>query len=94
MSTDLVIAVLSLASLQIGLVAWLRADMRRMEERIDNRLSNMEEKTEKRLSDMEERIDSRLSNIEGRVSALEHSQAKLEGLLEGLREAIVSRAAA
>ena len=72
MSTDLVIAVLSLASLQIGLVAWLRADMRRMEER----------------------IEKRLSSIEGRVSALEHSQAKLEGLLEGLREAIVSRAAA
>jgi len=59
MSTDLLIAVLSLAGLQVGLIAWLRSDIRRLDDRL---------------------------------LALEHSQAKLEGLLEGLREAIVARA--
>lgn len=86
-TTTLIIAIattgISLAGVMIGLVAWLRTDMKRMEERIreDMRL-------------MENRMEDKLSAFDRRLSALEHSQAKLEGLLEGLREAIVSRAAA
>ena len=38
------------------------------------------------------RMEARLR--ERRVGRMEHSQAKLEGLLEGLREAITGRAAA
>ncbi len=79
MNTDLIIAVLSLAGLQIGLVAWLRADMRSMEGRIESRLASME---------------GRLATLEGRLTTLERSQAKLEGLLEGLRDAISLRSAA
>ncbi len=78
MNTDLIIAVLSLAGIQIGLIAWLRSDIRRMEDWFRR--------------DMQ-RIDDRLSALEIRLSAVEHSQAHLEGLLEGLREAIVARAA-
>ena len=40
------------------------------------------------------RIDDtnrRLDGIEGRLRAVEHGQARLEGLLEGLREAIAGR---
>ncbi len=32
--------------------------------------------------------------MDGRLRAVEHGQAKLEGLLEGLREAIAGRSAA
>ena len=58
-----------LATLLLGLFAWLRADLRRMEERTNLRLDRME----------------------ARLAAVEHGQAKLEGLLEGLREAISGR---
>ena len=63
----------ALATLMLGLFAWLRADMRHMEER------------------MEARMNERFDRIETRLAAVEHGQAKLEGLLEGLREAIGGR---
>lgn len=65
-----------LGALLLGLFAWLRADMRRMEERTNGRLDRMCE---------------RLERLEARLAAMEHGQAKLEGLLEGLREAIAGR---
>ena len=39
-----------------------------------------------------EKIEDRLGQIEGRLGVLERQQAKLEGLLDGLREAISGRA--
>lgn len=35
-----------------------------------------------------DRIETRLDRLEARVAVVEHGQAKLEGLLEGLREAM------
>ena len=74
-TTTLMIAILgtgvSLAGLMIGLIAWLRVDMRRVEERLSEDISVLH----KDVSDLRERM------------------AHLEGLLEGLREAIVRRAA-
>ncbi len=52
----------ALVMLIFGLFAWLRADMRRMGER-----------------------------MEGRLAALGHGMTKMEGLPEGLREAIAGR---
>ena len=43
---------------------------------------------------METRLREDMKQLAERVSRLEHSQAKLEGLLEGLREAITGRVAA
>ena len=63
---------LGLAALLIGLFAWLRSDIAKVEERLRDDI--------KQLAD--------------RVGRLEHSQAKLEGLLEGLREAITGRTVA
>ncbi len=40
------------------------------------------------------RLRDDMKQLSDRVARLEHSQAKLEGLLEGLREAITGRAAA
>ena len=60
---------LALAALMIGLFAWLRADISRLDER----------------------LDKRMDVLDGRLRAVEHGQARLEGLLEGLREAISGR---
>ena len=53
---------------------------------------------ESRLRDDMGKLESRLRDdikqLGDRVGRVEHSQAKLEGLLEGLREAITGRAAA
>ena len=72
-----------LTTLLLGLFAWLRADLRRMEERTNLRLDRMEARLD--------RMDLRFDRLEARLAAMEHSQAKLEGLLEGLREAISGR---
>ena len=57
----------------------LRLDMRRLDERIDR---------------LEARLRDDIKQLGDRVARMEHNQAKLEGLLEGLREAITGRAAA
>ena len=47
-----------------------------------------------RMDRMETRITGRMDGLESRLSRVEHGQAKLKGLLEGLREAITGRRAA
>ena len=51
-------------------------------------------KLESRLRDDTSQLRDDIKQLGDRVGRLEHSQAKLEGLLEGLREAISGRAAA
>ena len=46
------------------------------------------------LARVEARLREDMKQLSERVARVEHSQAKLEGLLEGLREAITGRAAA
>ena len=102
------IAILSvgmgLGLLSTGLFAWLRADMVKVEERLRGDLIKSEERlqgntveVEERLrADMttvEERLRADIKQLDDRVGRLEYGQAKLEGLLEGLREAITRRAA-
>ena len=43
---------------------------------------------------LESRLREDMKQLAERVARVEHSQAKLEGLLEGLREAITGRAVA
>ena len=43
------------------------------------------------MKDSETRLREDMKHLDGRVARLEHGQAKLEGLLEGLREAITQR---
>ena len=74
-----IVGFLALAALMIGLFAWLRTDISRLDERID---------------DLRQEIGGLRVEMDGRLRAVEHGQAKLEGLLEGLREAIAGRSAA
>ena len=57
--------------------------MARLEARLDRRMDRMEDA---------HRTDT--ARVEERLARVEHGQAKLEGLLEGLREAIAGRRAA
>ncbi len=85
----------ALGTLIFGLFAWLRADMRRMEERTNERFERLEAHMEARFEQVDarfERVDARFERLEARMAAMEHGQARLEGLLEGLREAIAGRA--
>ena len=74
----------ALATLFLGLFAWLCADMRRIESQTGRRFNRVDERLD--------RMDERFDRLEARMAAMEHGQAKLEGLLEGLREAIAGRA--
>ena len=66
-----------------GLRQDIRQDMVRLESRLDEKINGLEARMREDMKQLSDRL--------GRV---EHSQAKLEGLLEGLREAITGRAAA
>ena len=81
-----IIAILSvgigLGLLSTGLFAWLRTDLVKVEERLRTDLVTVEE-----------RLRADIKQLANRVGRLEYGQAKLEGLLEGLREAITGRAA-
>ena len=71
----------------------IRRDMTQMETRLRQDMKEMESRFETRMDRMELRLREDMERLDGRVARLEHGQAKLEGLLEGLREAITRRVA-
>ena len=91
------IAVLSvgigLGLLSTGLFAWLRTDMVRIEERLRADMTVLGKRQGADLTTVEGRLRADIKQLDDRVGRLEYGQAKLEGLLEGLREAIAGRAA-
>jgi len=107
-TTTLLLAILgtgiSLAGLMIGLVAWLRADMRRMEDRARADMRHMEDRLRKEIELLHKEIEflhkeieflhKEIQVLQKETSDLRERMAHLEGLLEGLREAIVARAVA
>lgn len=86
------------AALMIGLFAWLRQDLggriERLESWTNERIDRLETQTNERFDRLETQTNERFARLENRLAAVEHGQAKLEGLLEGLREAISGRRAA
>ena len=81
---------LGLAALMVGLFAWLRQDINRLETRMDTRFSE----GETRITGVETRISEVKTHMNTQSSELRERMAKLEGLLEGLRESITGRRAA
>ena len=82
----------------------LRTDMTSVEERLRTDMTSVEERLRTDMTSVEERLRADITTVEGRlrtdnkqladrIGRLEYGQAKLEGLLEGLREAIAGRAA-
>ena len=79
----------------------MRQDMQRSEERAREDLGRSEERTRQEIRGSEERMESRFTSHDGRFTALEtrvsdigERMAKVEGLLEGIRDTITGRQAA
>ena len=68
--------------------------MARLEARLDRRMDRMEDAHRADTARMEDAHRADTARVEERLARVEHGQAKLEGLLEGLREAIAGRRAA
>lgn len=99
MSPELIgILTVGVAVIAVMLTALQRIDRRfeRVEERIDTleeRIDKRFERIEERVDTLEERMNKRIDGVEDRIASLEKGQARLEGLLDGLREALFERAA-
>ena len=95
-------AAAGLAVLMIALFAWLRADMGRMEARLAARGEEREARLiahiEKGDADLAARIDGVETQLTSRIGGLEQSNidlrermARIEGMLDGLRDSIAGR---
>ena len=82
----------------IGSVAavgiWLAVLIVRSVARLDRRVDRLEDKLGKRIDGVEDSLGKRIDGVERGQAELRERMAKLEGLLEGLREAISGRRAA
>ena len=67
-----------------------REDTKSLEARLRKEINARFDRIDARL----DKMDVRFEGLEARMSVMERQQAKLEGLLEGLREAISGRAPA
>lgn len=90
--TTLLVAVVTvgvaLAGLMIGLFAWVRRDIERLERRTNERF-------DQRIGDLHQRVDDlhqRIDGLRAEVGELRERMAHMDGLLDGLRQAIVGRA--
>ena len=86
---------IGILSVGVALAALILAAMQRVDrrfERVDKRIDALETRVDKRIDALEARIDKRIDGVEARIAALEKGQARLEGLLDGLREALFERA--
>ncbi len=67
----------------------LRQEMTQMEARLRQEMTQMDVRLRQEMGHLREDV----TRLGERVARLEHGQARLEGLLEGLREAITGRTA-
>ena len=79
----------------------LDAKIKESESRLDAKISESESRLDAKIDGLDAKIDGlearmreEMKQLSDRLARVEHGQAKLEGLLEGLREAITGRAAA
>ena len=82
--------VIAMIAVGVGISGLILNGQRNIREEMRNSEARLREEANAR----SEKIEGRLEKIEGRLGVLELQQAKLEGLLEGLREAISGRAMA
>ena len=85
----------------VALAALMFHILRRMEERMRQDMQRSEERTRQDIQGSEERMESRFASHDGRFTSLEarvsdigERMARVEGLLEGLRDTITGRQAA
>ena len=84
---------ITIIAVGVGLAGLILNGQKNIRAQIDQRLHQMD----KRFDQVDARfdqVDARFEKLESRMGTMERQQAKLEGLLEGLREAISGRAPA
>lgn len=81
--TAIVAVGVALAGVTLASSRGLRQDMARLESRLDVRITALES-----------RLEARVNELRGEIGELRERVAKLEGLLEGFREAVSGRVAA
>ena len=74
-----------------GLRQDMREDIGKLESRLREDIGKLESRLDERIDRLEARLRDDIKQLGERVARMEHGQAKLEGLLEGLREAITGR---
>ena len=75
-----------LAALLVTSVAWLRADTHRYMDRLESRLNERMDRFEERMH----RFEARMDCLEAGQDGLRERMARLEGMVDGLREAVVA----
>lgn len=72
----------------------LRTELRLFREHVDKRIDGQGERIDRQGEDLRNRIDAQGKETAEQLGQLRERMAKLEGLLEGLREAITGKRAA
>ncbi len=96
---------ITLASLLIAQARGHRADMHRLEAKMDAKIDALEAKMDAKIDTLEAKMDAKIDGLEEKMDgrfeglgielgSLRERMAHLEGLMNGLREAITGRKAA
>ncbi len=89
---SILVAVVAVSVTLGGLILTGNCGLRQDVAQVEARLSEDVKQSESRLREDMGHLRGDLKQLGDRVERLDHGQAKLEGLLEGLREAISGRA--
>ena len=94
MSVELISVLVAVLAVGATLGGLILTGNRGLRQDIRQDMARMESQLREDMGKLESRLRDDIKQLGDRVGRLEHSQAKLEGLLEGLREAITGRIAA
>ena len=101
MSIELISVLVAVVAIGAALAGVILTSIRGLRQDMREDIGKLESRLDERISGLESRLDERISGLEKRFDAMEHQfgelrerMAHLEGLLEGLREAITGRATA
>ena len=90
-------AAIALAAINIGLFAWLRADIRELRGELGDVRGGLEElraQTAAKFEEARTQTAEQFGETNAQIGQLRERMAHLEGLLDGLREAVAGRRAA
>ncbi len=94
MSVELISVLIAVLAVGATLGGLILTGNRGLRQDIRQDMARMESQLREDMGKLESRLRDDIKQLGDRVGRLEHSQARLEGLLEGLREAITGRIAA
>ena len=94
MSVELISVLITVLAIGATLAGLILTSNRGLRQDIRQDMARLEERLREDMARLEARLREDMKQLSERVARVEHSQAKLEGLLEGLREAITGRVAA